>query len=470
MYNVIETIMEAFVNKMDLFNNRKDSLLKATSDIREKLATIIDENSFVELNAFSFSKNEFFDEELQGLGVLTGYATINDYPVYVVAQNGKLLNGGLSKANCDKIASCLEKAIGTKTPVVYLLDSQGVQVGEGVAVLESIANVLSLSNELRGTAPQIAIAVGDVLGSLALLANNCDFTYVVNNACISYASPQVISASTKDGVTNEVIGGSKSKNGVKTFAVKELANVKDNLTKLFGVLPDVSSFFEDNDDDYNRSCPSLNKGVSVDSLISAVYDKNTFIKMYEGYADEVVVGIGRIGGYSIASIIFDGGEEGVELTLDNVLKIKKFANFTDENNMPLITFVNAKGIKKDLSTSNTQVMAEIMNMLYALENTTRISVVYGKAIGLGYTCFASRKFGNAYTYAFCNSKISLLDGVEGASATFGIIDSEKLSEVNNKYEEMQDSFNAAKLGCVDNIIEPQFVRQYILSALQTFIR
>jgi acetyl-CoA carboxylase carboxyltransferase component len=111
-----------------------------------------------------------------------------------------------------------------------------------------------------------------------------------------------------------------------------------------------------------------------------------------------------------------------------------------------------------------------MNMLYKLEQNGRISVVYGKAIGLGYTAFASRQFGNIYTYALANSKISLLDGEEGISATFGTVDSEKIAKLTEKYGEMQDSFNAAKLGCVDNIIEPQFIRQYVISALQTLVR
>ena len=108
-------------------------------------------------------------------------------------------------------------------------------------------------------------------------------------------------------------------------------------------------------------------------------------------------------------------------------------------------------------------------MLNNLSNLDIISVVYGKAIGLGYTAFASKQFGNRYTYAFADSKISLLDGEQGISATFGTIDNSKISELKEKYIEIQDAFNAAKLGCVDNIIEPQFVRQHIISSLQLLV-
>ena len=97
------------MDKISLLQKRKQQLLKAGEEIRKDIETLIDANSFVELSAFSFSKNEFYGEEAQGEGVVTGFATINDYPFYIVAQNPAILSGGVSKANCDKIAKCLEQ-------------------------------------------------------------------------------------------------------------------------------------------------------------------------------------------------------------------------------------------------------------------------------------------------------------------------------------------------------------------------
>ncbi len=458
------------MEKIDLLNTRKTKLYAESTELRKKLFEIIDDSSFVELNAYAFGKNEFYSENTESLGVLTGYATIDEYPVYVVAQNSKVCNGGLSKANCDKIVSCLKKALDTLTPVLYLLDSQGVQVGEGVAVLEGIASVLNMSNQLKDSVPQFAVAIGDVLGQASLLCANADYTYVVDNSCVAYASPAVISASNKNNTSKEVVGGSKSVNGIKTFAVKSLGEVKNSIIKVFNILPEISGIVADTDDDLNRSSLILNSQKDANLIIDAVFDKDDFIELFKGYSDDVIVGIGRVGGISSGAIVFNGGEEGVELNLTNVLKIKNFASFICDNNLPLLTFVNTKGIKADLETSSTPVMKELMNALYNLSNTARVSVVYGKAIGLGYTAFASKEFGNNYTYAFADAKISLFDGELGTAIEFGTFEQGKLSELKEKYAEMQDVFNAAKLGCVDNIIEPQFVRQYVISALQTIVR
>ena len=458
------------MDKFDILKKRKMNLFKSSSDIRDKISQIIDDDSFVELNTFSFAKNEFYNEEVSGLGVVTGYATIDGVSVYVVAQNGKALNGGLSEANCKKITACLEKAYDNESPVIYLLESQGVQVGEGVAVLEGIASLLTASNNLKGVAPQIAIATGDVYGSTALLYANADFTYLVDNACVCYTSPQVIAGSSKDAISKEVIGGKKAVNGATSFEVKNLTEVKESVYKILGVLPSVSGILVENDDDYNRTNPSLNLKICAKCVIDATFDKGTFVELNKNFSSEVIVGIGRVGGISVASIIFDGGEDGVELDLNNAIKIKNFANFANDMGLPLLNFVNVKGIKADIATSSTPVMIEVMNALYNLSNNARISVVYGKAIGLGYSLFASKQSGNSYTYALCTSKISLLDGDAGAFVEFGTFDSSKLDELKEKYAEVEDSFNAAKIGCVDNIIEPQFIRPYVISSLQTLIR
>lgn len=103
------------MDKITLLQKRKKQLFDAGKGIRAEINSLIDEDSFVELSAFSFSKNEFYGENAEGEGVVTGFATIGDYPFYVVAQNGAVLSGGVSKANCEKIEKCLNQAEKTGT-------------------------------------------------------------------------------------------------------------------------------------------------------------------------------------------------------------------------------------------------------------------------------------------------------------------------------------------------------------------
>ena len=138
--------------------------------------------------------------------------------------------------------------------------------------------------------------------------------------------------------------------------------------------------------------------------------------------------------------------------------------------MPVITFVNTLGIEENAKVSNSTVLKEVTNLVNALKTEMpRINVVYGKAIGLGYTLFASKAFGADYTYAFANAEIGLFNSEVGARLEIAG-SNEKIDAAMERYtEETMDAFNAARNGYIDNVIEPQFVRQYLIAAIQTLI-
>ena len=223
--------MEEFMDKIDLLKMRREKLLQSGSEIRKMISALTDESSFVELDAYSFSRNEFYGEDAEGEGVVTGYATIENVPVYVVAQNPNVLSGGVSLANCKKIVKCLSKAKKTGYPVVYLFNSLGVQVGEGVNVLDGMAEVLALFSDLKDVVPQISIVLGKLYGTFALLAANCDYNFMLKDSCVAYASPKVISAvSGKNLPVEEVAGAKASKyNNATTLQVDSVENAREKL-------------------------------------------------------------------------------------------------------------------------------------------------------------------------------------------------------------------------------------------------
>lgn len=462
------------MNKLDLLRSRRNEVLGVGAEIRKKINALVDPDSFAEFDSYSFSENEFYNGTVGGEGVVTGTATINDNLVFIVAQNSAVLSGGVTDANCKKIAKCQQKALRASAPVIYMLDTRGVAVGEGVNVLEGLAEVLAASNALKGECAQIAITVGDVLGSMALLAANCDFHFVLGKACSTYSSPLVISAASNKNLSAEEVGGAKSaaKTGNVTFAAEDLESVRNTVKQLLDTLPAYNGEVETMDD-FNRATPSLNEKACAKCMIEAVFDKDYFVETNAAFAPEVKTGLARLGGMSVGAIVFDGGEKGVELDFNNVAKIKEFVYFCDENELPLVMLVNTLGIKADLNTALSPIMKEIANLSYALYNlsTPVINVVYGKAVGLGYTLFASKALGADYSFAFATAKISLFDEVKGAMIELAGVNEENHDAAEEKYaDENQDPFNAARKGYIDDIIEPQFVRPRLIEALQILSR
>lgn len=458
------------MNRFDLLKDRRESLIQKTADIREKINKIVDNGSFVEQSTYSFSKSDFYENGADGEGVLTGFAMIDGNPCYVVAQNAKILSGGVSKGACDKICKAIDCALGSDAPIVYILDTKGVRVGEGVTVLEGIADVLYWMNAGRGKVAQMAIVDGDCYGAFALIAAACDFTFCTKNACISYASPAVIAASSKAQLDKAAIGGVKSfaKTGVANFVVEELTEIKEKITELLDLLYCVDA---DNSDDYNRSSYNLNERVCPKCLIEATFDNGKFVEMGKGYADEVICGLGRIGGLTVGAVIFNGGEDGVELTPAVVDKIKEFTCFISDYNLTLVNFVNTKGISACVDVCQSTIMKDVSNLIYNIIDMPKVSVIYGKAIGLGYSIFAAKSLGYNYSYAFCNSQVSLFDSVEGAYVEFDGVKYDNEAALAEKYSlENQDPIHAAKGGFIDDVIEPQYVRQYLIASLQMIVR
>ncbi len=451
------------MDKIQLLQARKAKIVEAGKEIRERINAIVDEESFVELSAFSFSKNEFYGENAEGEGVVTGFATVDGYPFYIVAQNYKVLDGGVSKASCDKIAKCLDAAEKNCTPVVYLLNTHGVQVGEGVTVLEGLGKLLFRSTQLKGVVPQYVIVDGEVYGSAALLAGIADFAFFLEaKSVLAVNSPFVLSAKTGKNLTKEEVGGAKAlnKTGVPAFEVSNLEEIRAKIVAISELIsvPMI-------DAELNEAVPALNENANAATLMTIFENA---VEICAGYEPEVKTVLGRIGGIAVAAVVFDGGETGVELNAAKFAKIRNFAEFASCYGLPFITFTDTKGICPCTCVNNSRVMKEAAEYLDIFDtiDTAKVAVVYKKAIGLGYSLFASKSVGFDYTCAFANAQIALFDGAQGATIELADVKADKAALETKYAEENADPVNAAKDGYIDAIIEPQFVKQYLIASLQ----
>ncbi len=455
------------MDKIQLLQERKAKIAEVGKEIRARIQAIADEQSFVELSAFSFSKNEFYNEDAAGEGVVTGYITVSGYPLYVVAQNFNVLSGGTSKANCDKIVKCLDAAEKNGVPVLYLLNTHGVQVGEGVTVLEGLGKLLLRSTQLKGVVPQYVVVDGDVYGSAAMLAAIADFTFFIDKkSVLAVNSPFVLSAKAGKNLPKEEIGSAKAldKTGIPTFVVGDLADVREKINAIQELIamPMV-------DAELNASLPVLNESVTAETIMGVFEEP---IELCATFEPQVKTVLGRIGGIAVAAVVFDGSEEGVELTAAKLAKVKSFAEFACCYGLPFVTFADVKGIFPCTCANNSRVMkeaAEYLDMLDTID-TAKVAVVYKKAIGLGYSLFAAKSVGFDYTCAFANAKIALFDSVQGAQIELGDEKADKAALAAKYADENADPIHAAKDGYIDAIIEPQFIKQHLIASLQMLAR
>lgn len=457
------------MDKIKLLKERKQRLLAAGKGVRGDIDALVDKGSFVELSTYSFSESEYYDGTAEGEGVVCGFATIEGSAFYIIAQNPAVLSGGVSKANCDKMIKCLEQAEKNGVSVIYLLSTQGVRVGEGINVLEGLSALLLKASRLKDILTQYLIVNGEVYGQIAVLAGICDFNiFIDKKSVLALTSPLVITAAGGQNLPKEKVGGAAAlnKTALNSIVVKDLTEAKNRIIAIDSLINDSVVDCEE----LNASLPALNKKADGKNILS-VFDKGSAIELGAGAVPEVKCYFARIGGISVAAVVFDN-DDGVKLCPGKMRKLSEFASVAASYGLPYVTFVNAVGVKETPEVANSTLIRDICDYVTLLSDIdAKISIVYGKAIGLGYTLFAAKNMGYDYTYAFANAKIALFDSAQGAEielASDGKVDLKKLTE---KYsDENSDPINAAKGGFVDNIIEPSFVRQYLIASLQMLIK
>ncbi len=456
------------MSKFDLATE-KENVLQSSAKVRKLIGKILDDGSFVEIGAFSFSSCELLGGNAAE-GVVTGYGTIDGIPCYLYAQNGEVLGGGFSKAHAEKIANLYKKAGATGTPVIGILDSLGARVGEGVGCLEGYAKLLSCVSGFSGVAPQVCVVAGNACGIISSVAALCDVTFALNNACVSTLSPSVMSGKENSHVAGEKLIGAEhaTSSGIATKVVSE-DELKDNVLK-FLEMTVVDGDFEVSDENGNDAIAS---GVNGLSLVKLVADNGDYFEMYEGYGKNAVTAFIKLGGFKTGVVATCG-----KLSCEELKKIARFEQLCESLSLPLISLVDSDGLNSSLKEEDNGLISDYAKLIYLLNNTSnvKLSVACGNATGAAYVALCSGNSGFDNVVAWNTAKVSPLATdtaveVYFADALKAVENKEALrKELSEKYEsENANAINAAREGYIDNVIEPEFTRNYLISALSMLI-
>lgn len=465
------------MDKQKSIKEIKAEIEKSTKSIKSYISSLVDEMSFVEMDTFLYTKNSLIDT-LNGEGVVTGYATINDLPVYIYAQNYDVLKGGLGKAQADKIVKCMKMAYKTNTPIISIMESAGARLGEGIDALEGYAEIISLATKYKGEIPQISIVKGECFGSMSLIAAVSDFVIMNKNARLSVAGPQVVASKSSNQLNATDIGTAKihaTKSGLATFVCTNEKEVKDNLSKLVEILSGEELC--DAEDDLNRAS-MIKKGANALSLIDEIFDKGSFLELNKDFATSVVTGFAKLGGITIGVVANNGKKDEEFICSACARKASKFINICDSFGIPFVSLVNCKGTVPCVDEESSTLALEVARLMSAISNARvgKLSIITNKAIGVGYTAFASKNTGFDYVLSFENAIVSPIETSAGALITYAdeiakAKDKDKArKEVEKRYSELECSPIApAQNGYIDNIIDPATTRQYAISVMQMLL-
>ncbi|HWB98658.1 MAG TPA: carboxyl transferase domain-containing protein [Bryobacteraceae bacterium] len=458
---------------------------------RERIEALVDPDSFEEAGLFAEHRSTLFGMEGKSLpadGVVTGAASIQGRLVHLASQDFTVAGGSAGEIHSTKVAEIMGQALKTGSPFVFINDSGGARVQEGIDSLSGYGKVFYTNVMLSGAVPQIALICGPCAGGAAYSPALTDFIIQTRQAQMFITGPQVIKQVTGEVVTAEQLGGPEAHmvhSGVIHFIAEDDRHAALLCQKLLSFLPannleDPPQVEGDPNVDANPALEQIvpldgKKGYDVREIITGVVDFGDFLEVQAGYAPNIVVGFARIDGRSVGIIANQPSVQAGVLDINASSKAARFIRFCNAFNLSLLTFVDVPGFLPGVQQEHGGIIRHGAKMLFAYSAATvpKITVILRKAYGGAYLAMCAKDLGADRAFAWPTAEVAVM-GAEGAAEIVfrkEIHDAEdkasKRKELIERYREaFSNPYVAAGRRLVDAVIEPALTRRHVARALE----
>ena len=460
---------------------------------RERMALLMDEGSFVEMDTFVTHRATDFglaDRKFLGDAVVTGYGRVDGRQVFAFAQDFTVFGGSLSEAVSQKICKVMDLAAKTGCPLVGLNDSGGARIQEGVTSLAAYGDIFLRNTLFSGVIPQISVIVGPAAGGAVYSPAITDFVFMVSGTGQMYITgPDVIKAVTGEEVTHEELGGAAAhatRSGVAQFVYETEEECIAEVRRLLGFLP--GNNLDDGPlvvtgDGAGQADPDLaslvpddaNRPYDVRDIIYRVVDDEEFMEVHQTFAPNIVVGFGRMDSRTVGIVGNQPQHLAGVLDIDASTKAARFVRFCDCFNIPLVTLVDVPGFMPGVDQEYGGIIRHGAKLIYAYAEATvpKVCVIMRKAYGGAYIVMSSKHLRSDVNLVWPSAEIAVM-GAEGA---VNIIYRGEISgsgdpnqtrkELMADYQEkFTNPFVAANRGFVDDVIDPAETRPRLIRALE----
>jgi methylmalonyl-CoA carboxyltransferase large subunit len=459
---------------------------------RERVARLVDKESFEEIGLFARHRATLFGmagKDLPADGVVTGCATIDGRLVHLASQDFTVAGGAAGETHSNKVAEMMGMSMKTGSPFIFINDSGGARVQEGIDSLAGYARVFYNNVMLSGTVPQISLICGPCAGGAAYSPALTDFIIQTEQARMFITGPQVIKQVTGEEVSAEDLGGPRSQmhySGVVHLIARNDDHAIQLCKRLLSYLP--SNNLEDpprmpfnaklkDDDEMNKIVPADPKqAYDVRLVIARIVDHEDFLEIQPGFAANIVIGFGRLQGRSVGIVANQPCVQAGSLDIDASDKAARFVRFCNAFNIPLLTLVDVPGFLPGVEQERGGIIRHGAKLLFAYSAATvpKITVVLRKAYGGAYIAMCSRGLGADRVLAWPTAEIAVM-GAEGAAEIVFKREIDAADDQVARRKELVDEYRetfsnpyvAAGRRLVDDIIDPAETRRVVAQALES---
>jgi propionyl-CoA carboxylase beta chain len=419
--------------------------------VRARLAALLDEGSFVELDMFATSRAADFGMDqvrVAGDGAVAGFGTIDGREVAVYALDATVLEGAIGEVTAEKIAKLQDLALRSRIPLVAIDDAAGPRLAEGLAALAGRTELLARKVRASGVIPQLSVLTGGSATPGALAPAVADLTFEVGGSGGSPHFRFLDEAACWAGV-RQVLSYLPSNSAEPPPSVPPADDVERADPELQALIPDGGAY-------------------DVRDVIGRVLDAGTFLEARPSEAEHVVVGLGRLGGHPVGVVanqplVRDGVLDGPA-----ALKAGRFVRTCDAFNLPVVAFVDSAGPAGE--EAGAQELAALL-AAYAEATVPKLTVVLRRWYGGGYSLLGAKELGADLNLAWPLAEIAVADPEAAVDVLYRAELSEgggerRASLVGEYRASVSNPYVVAERGHIDDVIEPRETRRELIRGLE----
>jgi len=472
---------------------------------RERIAKLVDTGSiFLEVGLLI--AHDQYDGQAPAAGVVTGVGKIEGRPAVVVANDATVKAGAWWPETITKILRAQEVAMRNRVPIVYLVDSAGVNLPlqDGIFPGQYGAARIFYYNSLMRRklhVPQIAAVMGPCIAGGAYLPALSDVIIMVEGTSfMGLGGPNLVKGAVGQVVDAENLGGARmhtTASGVAHFMAKDDAACLELIRQRFRAMPaptaatkGTSPPSKSADGLYDLLPADHRLPYHVEEVIERIFDREEYLEFQPAHAPELLCAEARLAGRPVALIAnrrgflkTEGGPRigGIVYT-ESARKVAYFVENAERNNTPLVYLQDVSGFMVGVDAEREGIIragAEMVETM-ACAMVPKIVLTLNHASGAGYYAMAGQGFDPNFTFGWPTARIGVMEGDSAVQAVHGP-ELEKLKlegkpipedlqqriqTTRADYERWLDSRYAAARGHVDAIIDPLETRRVLAFALE----
>jgi acetyl-CoA carboxylase carboxyltransferase component len=471
---------------------------------RERIARLLDPGSrFVEIGLLV--AYDQYEGQAPAAGVVTGFGRIEGRATVVVANDATVKAGAWWPETITKILRAQEIAMRNRVPIVYLVDSAGVNLPyqDGIFPGQYGAGRIFFYNSImrrKLRVPQIAAVMGPCIAGGAYLPALSDVLIMVDKTSfMGLGGPNLVKGATGQTTDQETLGGARmhtTVSGVAHYLARHDEHCLAMIRERFRQFPEPPARqpavepAKNPQDLYSLLPADHRQPYSMEEVLLRIFDGGDWQEFQPAFAPEMLCANARLGGHPAAVIAnrrgflktAEGPRIGGIVYTESARKVAYFVEQAERAGTPIVYVQDVSGFMVGIDAESSGIIRAGAEMVESMSCATvpKIVLTVNHASGAGYYAMAGQGFDPNFTFGWPTARIGVMEGDSAVQALFsaeleklkatGQVMPEDLQEAIDRtradYEQWLDAKHAASRGHVDALLDPLDSREVLIAALE----